>query len=114
MPDEPLKQPPSPARERAPSEKTRAAAQRIIDALREKGGGNPVCPICRHDRWTIGAFTPIFVTPNVNRPSLGGPTYPFVALVCLTCGNTHFINLLQLGFKHEELDGLEFEELPGA
>jgi hypothetical protein len=114
MPDEPLKEPLSPPRERPPSEKTRAAAQRIIDALREKGAQNPVCAICGHNLWTIGAYTPIFVTPNVNQPSLGGPSYPFVALICVTCGNTHFINLMQLGFKQGELDGLAFEELPGG
>ena len=111
-PKEPLQEAKEPRYEA--SEKTRDAAQRIIDALIEKGATNARCSICGHDQWMVGSYVPMFVTANVNKPSLGGPTYPLVALVCLTCGNTHFINLLQLGFEREELEGLAYGELPGA
>jgi hypothetical protein len=111
-----MSEPPSgtPAPGRPLSEKTRLAGERIIAALAAKGANNPTCPMCHHTQFTVGAFTPLFVTTNVNRPSLGGPSYPFVALVCTTCGNTQLINLFNLGFKQEDLDGLAFEELPGA
>jgi hypothetical protein len=111
-PDEPPTELPPPQGQL--SEKTRTAATRILDALRQKGVRDPICPVCRNSQWSIGAYTPIFVTTNVNRPALGGPSYPLVALVCGVCGNTQLINLLTLGFKPEELDGLAFEELPGA
>ena len=45
----------------------------------------------------------------------GGKAYPFVTISCRTCGNTHFINLLILGFSDKDWEalGIETEETNG-
>lgn len=83
----------------------KAVQDRIIQALSERGGANPQCPICRKKSWMVGNFVPLPVSPT---PLPAGGviiypnSYPCVALICRVCGNTQLINLYLLGFTEED------------
>jgi hypothetical protein len=80
---------------------------RIIEAI-NKRASNPTCPLCGSTDFTLTdgvvqlEVTP-FHTPRMARPmprfGLSYSTLPSATLVCQTCGNTLFINLLVLGLK---------------
>jgi hypothetical protein len=87
-----------------------AVQQRIIEALKAKGALRN-CPTCGHISWMIGSYVALPVTRNADRPpTLGGPTYPLVAVICRVCGNTQLVNLFVLGFTKADLDPLELPE----
>jgi len=49
--------------------------------------------------------------PLSNAPdyvTLGGRVLPTVPLTCSTCGNTHLLNLLILGFTERDFEALTF------
>jgi hypothetical protein len=77
---------------------------RIIERLEERTKGSKPCSVCGQDDWMVQAkFAAITLTKDANRLVLGGESMPTVPLICTNCGNTHFLNLLVLGFKLEEL-----------
>ena len=86
---------------------------KILDALKQKAGNRThTCSICGQMNWVLGdRFVRL---PADTRASggvsltLGGPTYPLAVLICANCGNTHFLNLLLLGFQN--LDELTITE----
>jgi hypothetical protein len=55
--------------------------------------------VCRSsDFQLVDGIVKIAVQPTTQRGVvLGGPTLPSAALVCQTCGNTIFLNLIVLG-----------------
>ena len=85
--------------------------QRIINAIEAKMGKIPNCSLCGHGNWSIGDhYVVLSTSKNPTQTKLGGNVLPFSPMVCLNCGNTHFINLLSVGFAPEDLQSLEFGE----
>lgn len=60
--------------------------------------GSP-CPICKHTRWLVGQHlvASSIVSSGGHITLLGGPTYPFVQILCQNCGNTQFLNAVVMG-----------------
>lgn len=55
--------------------------------------GNKTCPMCHSNQWSYDdtIFTPVIVDSNKSM-AVGGKFMPLVAVTCLHCGNTVFIN----------------------
>ena len=76
---------------------------RIVEALRSRnlltpGSATSLCALCGDNRWALadGLFNFQSAYPNTAfEPQ--GPYYPFLALICQNCGNTLFINVINLG-----------------
>lgn len=81
--------------------------QRIISRINEATGDNTfVCIMCKNTEWGLNygyVNLPSSLAPlRMDPPSQG---FPCVAICCTICGNTHFFNLLTLGFRDmEELE----------
>jgi hypothetical protein len=84
--------------------------QRIIQRMVERGAASPTCPICGHNTWMLGSYVMLPVTPNPNQMRIG-TSYPCIAVICRTCGNTHLLNLYFLGFTQADFEGLSFPEV---
>lgn len=57
------------------------------------------CPICRVTKWELyGGFALIPASQDVPQEGAPGPRLPCAVLLCQQCGNTHFLNLSELGF----------------
>ncbi len=72
-------------------------SNRIIAALKAKGAPR-TCPLCGTNQWLMaGGF--YYLTAQMSPPniSVGGAGMPLAAVICVNCGNTQFINLVQLG-----------------
>lgn len=57
------------------------------------------CPVCSSRKWALMEHfihTPLFY-PDGSVIFGGGPSYPFVGLMCTECGNTQFINAVTSG-----------------
>lgn len=80
----------------------------IVARLREKGALQK-CAMCGVTDWIVGALVPLPVSSTVNRFVPAGDVYPFVTVRCRNCGNTHFVNLLTLGFTNHELLRVRFQ-----
>ncbi len=80
---------------------TSELAHRISEELsKRKPMGK--CQFCGKSQWILSDGFVIFpVTHEFPSTSIviGGGGMPTVALVCAHCGNTAFINLIQLGLK---------------
>jgi hypothetical protein len=77
--------------------------QQIIFAINAKMPGMTLspCPLCRTTAWELlDAFVAFSIAPEPQAIVLGGQILPCVALICKTCGNTHFLNLNRLGLGH--------------
>jgi hypothetical protein len=75
---------------------------RIISALTEKVG---------NDSWTVNTwYVALTLSEYPNRAVFGREIMPLIPVSCTKCGNTHFINILILGFNKEELETLRFSE----
>lgn len=65
-----------------------------------RDGTRPVgsCPLCGSlNDWTVGdGFVTVTVVDAPLKVTLGGESYPLIALVCRNCGNTMFLNLFVL------------------
>jgi hypothetical protein len=89
------------------SAKVRIVQARIIERLNSKGAAG-ACPMCGvADQWTVGSF----VTHTIgSTPAGAGPgdktSYPTIAVFCANCGNTHFVNLIVLGFTAADWESL--------
>lgn len=78
---------------------TPEVSKQIQDAFDEKAP-NARCPLCGQEVFTVAqGFAVIDVQDKY--PILFGPKaesgLPCAAIICMTCGNTFFINLLTLG-----------------
>jgi translation initiation factor 2 beta subunit (eIF-2beta)/eIF-5 len=81
-------------------------SQRILNRLTERVGEYKPCAVCGKHDWLLQdkfANIPLVSDPSGNRLPQYAPMMPNVALVCQNCGNTHFINLLVLGFDLKSL-----------
>jgi hypothetical protein len=73
---------------------------RIFDALSKRipEGKMRPCSLCGTIDWLLGqGYVMISTQDDPTGVALGGSAIPCVAVVCKNCGNTHFINLLQIG-----------------
>jgi len=54
---------------------------------------NKICPMCHSNEWSYDntIFTPMTVGPN-REMAVGGKFLPLVAVTCVNCGNTVFVN----------------------
>lgn len=87
-----------------------AIRQRIIAKMALKGVGSRPCPLCGHLEWNLGSYVPLSISPSPTDVNLGGKLYPSVTLFCRNCGNTHIINLFNLGFTEQEIITLRVPE----
>jgi hypothetical protein len=81
--------------------------QKIIDAITtriaaaQKEHAQPVgCPICGQNNWDIGEDFVSIGTADVLGVLTEGKYLPSIVLVCTTCGNQQFMNLVALGLGH--------------
>ena len=84
------------------SELTKAQKSKIREWLKAHWKGAGECPVCQTAAWKLSdhMITPILYSgKNV---TLGGAAYPMVMLICTTCGNTRFFNILIMGVLEEE------------
>jgi hypothetical protein len=88
---------------------------RIIGLLEEKASKPSQCSFCGSNNWMVAkgyAFLPL--TPNPKKPRISGAGFPFLPVMCRQCGNTHLINLLLLGVKDADLEGIAYPEDDGT
>jgi hypothetical protein len=79
--------------------------ERILAALKRRFPLLPECPLCGQRNWQVnsGGFVFVPLQQDSTNVVIGGPQMPCVALICMTCGNTHLLNLIVLGLKEEDL-----------
>jgi len=70
--------------------------KRVVAALQRRGLPND-CAVCGWHEWTLlaGYVTLLIALQTPGRFSQ--ELLPSVAMVCKNCGNTHLLNLIQLG-----------------
>lgn len=88
----------------APNTVPEKTTSQIISArFAEKGRTGP-CAMCGHvNEWQVGGFVPHIVSESPTEIKLGGRLYPLIAVYCRNCGNTHLVNLINLGFTRDEI-----------
>ena len=66
---------------------------------------NKICPMCHGNSWSYdeAIFTPITVGDNKDM-QIGGKFLPLIAVTCLTCGNTLFVNGLVAAAINDDQD----------
>lgn len=85
----------------------------VIQRVQERTGGQKPCVLCGKTQWTIQEkFVAMSVSDDPTAVVLGGSVLPTVPVVCGHCGNTHFLNLIILGFK--DLSELKADDEPAA
>ena len=78
--------------------------EKIIARLMEKTGGRHACSMCGNQEWFVqDKFAAVPLSDDPTNMNFGGPAMPTVPVICVKCGNTHFVNLLVLGFDLKEL-----------
>lgn len=79
---------------------TKGFKNQVSEALDERVDTTYPCTVCGYCSWQIGNFValPLAVIPHMFNP-FPKNTLPFVTVFCTNCGNTHFLNLLVLGFN---------------
>lgn len=71
---------------------------KVTDWLRENWKGATLCPICAADNWSVGDHViEIRVFQGKLQHVGGGNLYPYVQLICGTCGYTIFFNAIIMG-----------------
>ena len=79
---------------------TEETRNEIIAALNERIRIT-ACPLCGTNGWTLAeGFAPLALQGGFYGFQVGERVLPCVALVCNNCGNTHLINLLNIGLRH--------------
>lgn len=75
----------------------------LIRRLSQHGEIN--CPVCGTHQWNVNDLiieSREFVGGDL---TLGGIIMPFIPLTCRNCGNTLFLNAVQLGFVNNNRNG---------
>jgi len=67
-----------------------------------------VCPLCKHNIWTVSS-TVFQAIEFGEKYSLGDTTYPMIALTCVNCGNTFFINTMVSGLMEDKVSSRKSE-----
>jgi hypothetical protein len=73
--------------------------QHVIDTLTKRQKRPALeCELCGTNHWFIGdhLISTTVVVPGAGM-MLGGPSYPFVQIICNTCGNTRMVNAFAIG-----------------
>ena len=86
----------------------RELMDRLIGKLKEVAPSPSRCALCGNNVWRPNleyAAIPLHGSPKGGKPT--SHTLPLLPVSCTKCGNTHFVNLLILGFTEQELDSLE-------
>jgi hypothetical protein len=81
-------------------------AQQIIDRLTERVKSFKPCAVCGAQSWTVDdgfAVIPVYADPAATTIPQTAPMWPHAVMYCDNCGNTHFLNLLILGFDLKSL-----------
>jgi hypothetical protein len=83
---------------------SKEAEQRILAALAERlPEKRLVCPLCKHENWILtNGWVPLRTQESWESVVLtagAGQAILAVALSCTTCGNTHLLNVLNLGLR---------------
>ena len=69
--------------------------------------------MCHTNGFGLGYYImPALVKDITHSPSAPLKSYPLIALICNNCGDTQFINLIILGFREDELEGMTLPEFP--
>lgn len=75
--------------------------EHVLTALNQRISPNSRCEVCSHYTWTLADGFVFFVLHDAQyqtKPS--APVLPSVAVVCDTCGNTKFLNVIMLGLSN--------------
>jgi hypothetical protein len=77
---------------------TATQQERVLQTIKERVGGDILCPLCSSVAWTFVDGVAVIPTQEtldlVVVPDRGLPSLP---LVCRQCGNMQFLNVLALG-----------------
>lgn len=73
-------------------------ATACLERIQARMAGRPaLCDLCGGSRWHSSTMHNM---PGANHPStafiVGGESYSYIALSCVVCGNTKFINVVTL------------------
>ena len=81
--------------------------QKIADWLDEKWTQPSKCSVCGHSDWTLGEHLVNLQIYYGGGLRIGGPTYPYVMVICKNCAQTLFFNAVMLGLipSGKEKDG---------
>lgn len=79
---------------------TKKVAEAAVAALNERAPKLD-CPLCHANKWTVSAngFIVLILQESNKTVKLHGQGLTFAPLTCDNCGNTHLLNLYQLGLK---------------
>jgi hypothetical protein len=91
------------------SEKAQAIREEIAGRIRERGRLG-ACALCGTANWVVGKYAAVGASNVPANQTLGGAVFPFITIYCSNCGNTHFINLLQLGYTDKDWPRLRFPD----
>ena len=68
--------------------------EKFLQEINQKWN-NKNCPMCSHNSWQVDRNTVTVLRLNENGGiQLGGQVMPLVAITCMNCGNTVFVNPL--------------------
>lgn len=70
---------------------------KATDWFRNKWKGTTACPICQSDQWQIGEELLEIRQFHGGVFSTGGNIYPFIQVICKTCGYTMFFSAVIAG-----------------
>ena len=93
-----------------PPQRSREEIWKEIVARIDQRGTTQQCAVCGVRDWQIGYYVPLGASNSPSNQVLGGRVYPFVTIFCKNCGNTHFLNLLTLGFTEQDWQRLTLPE----
>ena len=72
--------------------------ERILQTIKERIGGEIKCPLCGRSTWMFTeGVAMISAQATLDSTAIPDQGLPALPLVCLQCGNTHFLNVLALG-----------------
>lgn len=84
---------------------------RLLQKLREVSPAPQRCVFCGNNKWQPHEeYVALKMQKDPRGGVLAGGAMPLLPVSCTKCGNTHFINLLVLGFSEEDLASLVVPE----
>ncbi len=63
--------------------------------------GEQACPVCGKDVWGIHDEAVEIRPYSGGQLTVGGPIFPYLAVICMSCGNTMFFNALHAGLLEQ-------------
>lgn len=84
----------------------RLTSEQVQDLVRRLGQYDEIqCPLCHHTEWNVNDLiveSREFLRGDL---ALNGAIMPLVPVSCRHCGNTMFLNAIQLGYVSREQNG---------